>query len=193
MGVAVCTDTLTGPHAVRLYIQYKRHYPKYIKPVKLAKANNWFALNNPLYIQTKTHYSKVMYDEDEAPQVPKVSKAALREALKENAEEEKAEAAVQLDVATMTEESVGTYIVPIESTSVNGDAGEAAVINADVRIANGVLRAVAAGWNNVRTLKDVADLAKLTLDVIERRRKLLNHQHGPASTTKTLNLNDYVS
>ena len=94
----------------------------------------------------------------------------------------------------MTQAStVGSYIVPLDSTNLNGDAGEAAVVNADVQIANGVLRAVAAGWNNVRTLQDVSQLAKLTLDVVERRRKLLNHQHGPASQSKTINLNDYVS
>ena len=125
---------------------------------------------------------------DDPPVVPRISGAALREALEE------VPATVELSVSLMEEtETVASYVVPIESTNIRGDAGEAAVVDADVQIANGVLRAVAAGWNNVKTLKDVSVLANLTMSLVERRRKLLNHQHGAASTTKTLNLNDYVS
>ena len=124
---------------------------------------------------------------DDTPVVPRLNASAVRDALKEAPSE------IELSINSMKEESVGTYIVPLDSTNLAGDAGEAAVIDADVQIANGVLRAVAAGWNNARTLQDVSQLAKLTLDVVERRRKLLNHQHGPAASTKTLNLNDYVS
>jgi len=114
------------------------------------------------------------------------------------AESEKSEAIaepIDLSIEELSKESgsVGAYIVPLDATSIEGNTQDTEVIKADVKIANGVLRAVGAGWNNVKTLSDVRMLAKLTLDIVERRRKLLNHQHGPANQTKTLNLNDYIS
>lgn len=100
---------------------------------------------------------------------------------------------MSLAAITAKNSSLATYIVPVETTEVSSNTLDTDVVKADVQIANGVLRAVAAGWNNVKTLADVKQLANLTLDVVERRRKLLNQQHGPSSDTKKLNLNDYVS
>lgn len=102
---------------------------------------------------------------------------------------------IKLDVQEVKggSSSVGEVIIPTKATEVTNDTNTEEVIKADVLIANGVLRAVAAGWNKVASLSDIETLAGLTLNIVERRRKLLNQQHGPAQNTSKLNFNDYVA
>jgi len=91
------------------------------------------------------------------------------------------------------ENTLATYVVPLDATNLSSNANPEEVIKQDVAIVNGVLRAVAAGWNHVRSLRDIEQMAKLTMSMVEQRRKVLNQNYGPVSDSKKPSINDYIT
>jgi hypothetical protein len=107
-------------------------------------------------------------------------------------EPERAEPITCADL-TRSKDSVGSYIIPQEATVVTEVSSAAEVMRADVQIANGVLRAIAAGWDQVATIGDIGRMAKLTLFTVGERRKLLNQQHGSSNTSGKSSIFDPIS
>lgn len=83
-------------------------------------------------------------------------------------------------------------ILPAEVLSLNHDATLEDAKKVDVEIANDMLKALYVGFTKPLSIKSLCSLASTTMDVVEKRRKLLCLQHGYSNSNAKSTILDPV-